>query len=407
VTNKGSASSGEPPLSAEELRTFLDASRTAEAQEVSEIEMPEGLPSNIYDPGWLRLAASGWGAGLEAIWHTTWRTLGVTMALIADTEPAATYQRIPYKRSLAKRDIVDVLFGIFEQPDIELKMMNVLVALGPKSGHAIGLIEIDANSNEIVYQDPETLRDPGARSLLCEGNNSLGLAAKPAQSRPGAWTITRDELETAIVAAYVKPAGYATMMGVAYKLSLESVLADDFGQFFGLRLEGPELVIGKNQTVQARLGSHESEIRLQFELQATNDIQRATFTVDRTMLEGPNRPLALDALKSFIPAVTPLPDRPEVEFLSEAISRTGQGVEGAETSLGEGPPHLVVQVREVWECLAGRKKAGYFWLPLSTIATANLDDGRGWWFSVAVALSELRGGYMFGVEEPTLVGSNN
>jgi len=370
--------------------------------EAAEIEMPKQLPNNIYDPGWLRLAASGWGAGFEAIWHSTWSVIGVTMALITDSQPAEAYRRIPYTAVLPKEEVAGVVARIHEQPDTNLLLMNVLVALGSEGGHAITVLDVDPAMGLILYQDPVNFRDPEARSLLCSENNSLGVAAKAASNRPGAWSITVEEFEIAIVAAYVKPAAFATIFDVKYKRSLQSLLDSEFGRFFNIKLIDKPRTAGKAETLEARLGAYEGEIRIQFELDAADAIQRATISVDRSMFQGPSQLLALDAIKSFIAAAMPPPDQAEADFLVEAIGRTSQGIDEGESTLDQGPPHLAAQVREVWECLIGRRQAAYYWLPLTTIAAANTAEGQKVWFQLLVALSELKGGYRFGVEEPTL-----
>jgi hypothetical protein len=381
------------------VKLLVKAAEKLHAEEASETQLPDRLPDDIYDPGWMRLASSGYGASLEAIWHTTWRVIGVTIALISDEQPPEAYQRIPYRKVMPKIQIVEVVAGILERKVRSKAAMNVLVQLGPDAGHAITMVDADRPARLIIFEDPINMRSPNARSLLCEGNNSIGIAARPASGRPGAWTVTFDEFQKALVAAYVVPAAYADITGVAYKRSLQSVLQGEFGSFFRLRVVKQTPGGEASQTVDARLGAHENEIHLQFEIDPSGDIQRATIGVARSMLEGQDLGLALDAIKSFLGGVIPMPDEEEARFLADAIWKTRLGVEVAAADLDQGPVHLVHQVRELWECLVGKRQTGYLWLALTTIASANVNQGGHWWFRLLVALSELEGGYMFGPED--------
>lgn len=246
------------------------------------------------------------GATIEQIWlvHTLF---GIEpYCLLARPLPAATTRRISRLVNCKSAQIVESLKAI-QAADGEV---NVPLAYHDgKTGHCIRITAYDRARDRFIYHDPWP-----ERSLLAQENNVAGVDAQPDGTR---WSVTAEELERVVFAAFIFPSQWARVRGQDFDLRYDTWKESEFFQFFRLK-QIDERAVGDRLHRVFAPGAFQQDIALEVECNPAGKIMRSSLrlTQDWTLR---NFPLALDLAKSFITCFAPPPDRARFEEIAAAL----------------------------------------------------------------------------------------
>src|SRR5262249_14715667 len=162
----------------------------------------------------------------------------------------------------------------------------------------ITITAYDGARNRFIYHDPWP-----ERSLLVRENNTADVDAKPEGTR---WSVTRQELERVVFAAFVFPHQWARVQGQDFDILYEQWRESEFFKRFGLRQLDEGAANGLVERVFAP-GAFKDSITLSIASRPTGKITRASLSLDRDWVIA-NLPLALDLVKRFVMCFAPPPD---------------------------------------------------------------------------------------------------
>ncbi len=190
----------------------------------------------------------------------------------------------------------------------------------------------DNHESRFTYHDPW----PG-ESLLCRDFNAAGVDARP---KGGYWTISSDELERVIFAAFVRRPLWSEYMGEKYFIAYDEFGASDFWTFFHLAEVGRRgRDDGGGVLVMLKPGGFQSDIDLHVAVGREDRLVEGLLSVRRSWAIGPPfglNPFSLDIVRSFIAALAPPPDRDAVSGLVNLFHQVNNQAH-AKRLIGEGP----------------------------------------------------------------------
>jgi hypothetical protein len=171
------------------------------------------------------------------------------------------------------------------------------------TSHSVSPRELDPNDPErLIYFDPWNVR-----SCLQEGTNVAGVRAR--HLGPGQFSITWEEYERVIVAQGMVMCDDLHL--AACPMPFNELKTTEFWEFFHIRETGSRRTDEGTQTIPAKTGGFQEFVDLEFTLSPNGLLHGARLTLSRKWIhEMGLNPLALDIIKSLIPAVVPS----EVEF---------------------------------------------------------------------------------------------
>lgn len=265
---------------------------------------------------------TGEGATLEQI-RLVFTFMGVEpWCLLARPYPPERLERIPRHVVLEP----DRLVAALKEIQAAAGSIAAEVAFHDGSrGHCITVKSYDAGADRFTYHDPW----PG-ESLLCRANNSAGVDAV-AQGK--LWTITADELERVVFAAYVLPNMWARKQHAQCDVPFDQVTQGEFFGHFCLRQLEERAEQGVHRHWFAPT-AFKDEVSLVVERLNDGKVVRALLTIDRAWMSK-NMLLALDLVKSFIPAFSPPPDIDTYHHLSKTLWKMKRG--GFPNDPGDSP----------------------------------------------------------------------
>ncbi len=195
-------------------------------------------------------------------------------------------------------------------------------------GHAINLLKHYKDTSTFIYYDPWP-----HGTLLQKENNAAGIDAKRVGKQ--LWRITDIELEKVIVAGFVWQHFWAEYNHQKYYVSLEEFKNSDFWSFFNLR-EINTQPLENNKKISLKTGGFQSEIDLYIIVNSEGRITEGELKVKRKWMVG-QPPFALDIVRSFINALTPPLDHPQIVDLIQMLDKTSNHEE-LENFIAKGPP---------------------------------------------------------------------
>ncbi len=166
----------------------------------------------------------GRGATVAQAWRALFTLTGISfVVLLARGRPSTPMTGIPEVVLMSPKDLAGALARKFAT---SRRFGASLFIHDGRSGHCVAARGHDAG--KFRFHDPW----PG-RSLLCREFNVAGVNAQPIED--GLWTITDDEFERVIFAAFVLPADWADLIGRTYRLTYAGFQESEFWTVFGLR----------------------------------------------------------------------------------------------------------------------------------------------------------------------------
>ena len=248
----------------------------------------------------------GSGATIEQIWLVL-TLFGIEpYCLLARPLPAATTTRISRLVNTKATQIVEALRTI-QAANGEV---NVPLAYHDgKTGHCIRITDYDRGRDRFIYHDPWP-----ERSLLAKENNPAGVDAQPEGTR---WSVTAQELERVVFAAFVFPSQWARVRGQDFDILYDSWKDSDFFKFFRLK-QLDEHAVGEHTQRTFAPGAFQQDIALEVECNPAGKIKRASLLLTQDWTVG-NFMLALDLAKSFVASFAPAPDRTRYDEIAAAL----------------------------------------------------------------------------------------
>ncbi len=248
----------------------------------------------------------GGGATIEQIWLVL-TLFGIEpYCLLARPLPAASTKRISRLVNTKATQIVEALKTI-QAANGEV---NVPLAYHDgKTGHCIRITKYDRGRDRFIYHDPWP-----ERSLLAKENNPAGVDAQPEGMR---WSVTAQELERVVFAAFVFPTQWARVRGQDFDILYDSWKDSDFFKFFRLK-QLDERAVGENTQRTFAPGAFQQNIALEVECNPAGKIKRASLLLTQDWTVG-NFMLALDLAKSFVASIAPAPDRTRYDEIAAAL----------------------------------------------------------------------------------------
>jgi hypothetical protein len=260
------------------------------------------LPENVgiyADP-------KGGGASIEQIWLVL-TLFGIEpYCLVAHPLPASSTKRISRLVNTKATQIIEALKTV----QAATGEVNVPLAYHDgKTGHCIRIAGYDSGRDRFIYHDPWP-----ERSLLAKENNPAGVDAQP---EGASWSVTAQELERVVFAAFVFPSQWARVRGQDFDILYESWKDSDFPKFFHLK-QLDERAVGEHTQRTFAPGSFQKDIALEVECSPAGKIQRASLLLTQDWTIG-NFMLALDLAKSFVASFAPAPDRTRYDEIAAAL----------------------------------------------------------------------------------------
>ena len=253
------------------------------------------------------------GATLEQSWRTQFALSGVfQVCLLASGKPPVSTADIPRTVQLAPLQLVDALSRALA---LHSRVAAQTFVYDGRMGHSIVLLGHDPSASLFTYHDPW----PG-RSLLCRENNAAGVAAEPGEE--GGWRITKSELSKVVFAAFLWPTVWADLRGVTYRITYSQLRNSEFWSFFHLHEVGRRETSQDRTAVLLETGGFHEEIEFQVQQDASECIREGSLALRRAWVVRKPwdiNPFALDITRGFLGALTPTPDRDDIEPLMEGL----------------------------------------------------------------------------------------
>jgi len=248
----------------------------------------------------------GRGATIEQIWLLL-TLFGIEpYCLLARPLPAASIKRISRLVNIKATQIIEALKTI----QAATGEVNVPLAYHDgKTGHCIRITACDSERDRFIYHDPWP-----ERSLLAKENNPAGVDAQPEGTR---WSVTAQELERVVFAAFVFPSQWARVRGQDFDILYNSWKDSDFFKFFRLK-QLDEHAVGEHTQRTFAPGAFQQDIALEVEFNPAGKIKRASLLLTQEWTIA-NFMLALDLAKSFVASFAPAPDRTRYDEIAAAL----------------------------------------------------------------------------------------
>jgi hypothetical protein len=230
-------------------------------------------------------------------------------------QPAVSTEAIQRLIRLSSKELVQVLADLFMA---DKTVAFPILYYDGHMGHSVTLLTYDRNSRRFAYHDPW----PGD-SLLCRDYNVAGVDA---QRIDGSWSVTSDELEKVIFAAFIiQPAIWSEYLGEKYYTTYDEFQLSDFWSFFHIRETGREADGDAKWTrIMLKTGGFQSEIDLSIKVSPRSRLKEGLLSLKRNWMIGPPyglNPFALDVARSFIAALTPPPDHDAVSDIFQMLNQ--------------------------------------------------------------------------------------
>jgi hypothetical protein len=248
----------------------------------------------------------GDGATIQQMW-LVYTLFGVEpYCLLSRPLPAGSTDRITRLVECTAAQIIEALTTI-QAADGEL---NVPLAYHDGvTGHCIRITSYDAARDRFTYHDPWP-----ERSLLAKENNAADIDAQPDGSR---WSVTRQELERVVFAAFLLPPYWARAQHRDFDVRFDDWKNGAFVGFFHLRQLAERVEGARVQRVFAP-GAFKEQITLLVDATQAGKITQASLRV-RTDWLAANFLLAIDLAKSFLTAFAPPPDLARYADIAETF----------------------------------------------------------------------------------------
>ncbi|HSQ10553.1 MAG TPA: hypothetical protein VLN25_08055 [Burkholderiaceae bacterium] len=260
------------------------------------------LPENVgvyADP-------KGSGATIEQIWLVL-TLFGVEpYCLLARPLPAVSTKRISRLVNCKATQIIEALKTI---QAVNGEVNVPLAYHDGKTGHCIRITDYDSGRDRFIYHDPWP-----ERSLLAKENNPAGVDAQPDGTR---WSVTAQELERVVFAAFAFPSQWARVRGQDFDILVDPWKDSDFFKFFRLK-QLDERAVGEHTQRSFAPGAFQQDIALKVECNKVGKIKRASLLLTQDWTIG-NFMLALDLAKSFVASFAPAPDRTRYDEIAAAL----------------------------------------------------------------------------------------
>lgn len=310
------------------------------------------------------------GATVEQAWRTNGLLTGkFPVCLLSTDKPSVPTDAIERVVKMTSKELVGVLTELFGMGE---RLAVPILYHDGHMGHSVTLIEYENDAGRFIYHDPW----PG-HSLLCRDFNAAGIDARP-QGR--SWSVTADELEKVIFAAFVGRPFWSEYVGEKYYVTYDEFKGSDFWTFFHLKEVGRKGPGEDGKTLLTlKTGGFQSEINLSVTVNRNNRLAEGELSVKRSWAVGPPyglNPFALDIVRSFLGALIPPPDLNAVSPFAEMLSGITDPVYG-ERLVEEGPQKSIWH-RALFTYL-GPSPSFEAPLQLSNISMKNLArDGEDW-----------------------------
>ena len=250
-----------------------------------------------------------------------WRTVGLLSAwspvcLVASDKPPVSTSEIKEVIKMNSKELVNTLSKLLL---LGKEVSSPTFYYDGQTGHCVTLFKFDTSTSRFTYLDPW----PGT-SLLSKEYNAAGVDAVNVEKN--LWSITSEELERVIMAAFVFQADWASYNGQKNYLTYAEFQNTDFYKFFHTHETGRDVqeiegfLHDNTQVTIVRLepGAFQPEIRLEITLDEQTRLRQGVLAIKRSWLIGKPfgiNPYALDILKSFIATITPQTERPIMDQL--------------------------------------------------------------------------------------------
>jgi len=315
------------------------------------------------------------GATLEQAWRTCMLVGGQTPVCLLSTErESVPTTAIDTVIKLSPHELVLALGGILRPGDLAHSQIFTHDGV---TGHSVLVNRFDAMTSRFVYHDPW----PGS-SLLCKQNNRLGIDAKPDGARD--WSISSDELEKVILAAFVNRYLWAEHNGEKYFRTHDELRKSEFWSFFHLT-ETESRPMGAHDSVHfLHTGGFQSEVKLNFQLNRNERLRVGRLSLKRSWVAGPPfglNPFALDIARSFLAAAIAPPDAAGVHDVCDMLSRASNQ-DYARELLSSGPAKGELQ--QALAAYTGLTKKWERTLPYSRVDMGTWNEGEAAWLQIRV-----------------------
>jgi hypothetical protein len=259
----------------------------------------------------------GKGATIEQIWNYM-TIFGVEpYCFLARPMPADQIQGIRRLEQCSPQELIKSLARL---GGYYAKMSVVTLIYDGSFGHCIYLKAHAPDRDRFIYFDPWP-----ARSLLCEENNSAGVAAQP-ESPPGGalghidrWSVTSAELASVIVASMLRPADWARLREINFNIYYDQWKDSDFFKFFHIRMLD-EKTDGSITQRTFTAGPFKGPVTLVVRSIGNGQICSAKLSMEKNWFVQ-HILMALDLSRSFVLAFSPPPDRACYSELCESMSK--------------------------------------------------------------------------------------
>jgi hypothetical protein len=264
------------------------------------------------------------GATLAQAWRTNFLVAGIDSVCLAVDDLADTSAHEISRLVQFPRDqVVDLLTQAFSagdgdsqpgQADQSGNAATVYESDG-RTGHAVTVMGWDSRQNRFRFHDPW----PGD-SLLAAGNNVAGVEAR--QEPDGEWSISRDELQKVIVAAFLFPSTWADLTGNPSQQSYRDLPQSEFFSFFRIRETKTRQLNSVQREISLKPGAFQEHIDLTLVVNRRDRVQDAQLQMRHSWTIGPEvgvNPFGLDLAKSFLLTFTPPQDHDDVMPIAEAL----------------------------------------------------------------------------------------
>ena len=306
----------EVPTSAEELAGFDIASLIPEYRAYiaagGQVDMEHGL-------------------SIQQVWLMGQLTAGAPLVCVINTlQPPQPSKRVTQLFPLNGNGIIEMLRQLFQAtPGL---LMTTGVYDGDAIVHVITLQGMDAETGNILFYDPW----PG-RSLLCEENNSAGVAAGLAPGKANVWMLPPESMASVIHFVLVPmtdlDAVVEARLAEQSNAGLAAIEASDFFQWFHLEKVNSEIQ-GQFQAIDYRPSGalFRDAVMLRIILAPGQVLTGARLILHRSFVDSQKEGIfAADIAKSF---VLFLSGEPDAQALSEHFQEHLREIDSAKYSVG-------------------------------------------------------------------------